>query len=275
MCRACPIAPCCPAACARALAPSAVVPDATYSRLLLVKHKQQEHGAVSPSRAAGTASAHHTALALLSCCAYACARPVSALTCTALLCCATLTLSRPVHGIASVGIKGLPLPLARTAHRQPSTSSKRLLLPCFPPLSRRHHRQLTTASVLPHLHALEELPVEAYLTGPVTQHLFHRSSTAPLSHRRSRRCAAPARCHLLSVRTQAQDIVRQVRHRPWVIAKNTFSSAGRLGSRAKSFAWLHRRALAPVGRPHRSWAARTRPPDHYSGRPSGPFSTAS
>jgi hypothetical protein len=139
---------------------------------------------------------------------------------------ATLTLSRPVHGIASVGIKGLPLPLARTAHRQPSTSSKRLLLPYFPPLSRRHHRQLTTAAVLPHLHALEELPVEAYLTGPVTQHLFHRSSTAPLSRRRSRRCAAPARCHLLSVRTQAQDIVRQVRHRPWVIAKNTFSSAG-------------------------------------------------
>jgi hypothetical protein len=238
MCRACPIAPCCPAACARALAPSAVVPDATYSRLLLVKHKQQEHGAVSPSRAAGTASAHHTALALLSCCAYACARPVSALTCTALLCCAKRHAdakpSRPWH--RKRGYKGLPLPLARTAHRQPSTSSKRLLLPCFPPLSRRHHRQLTTASVLPHVHALEELPVEAYLTRPVTQHLFHRSSTTPLSRRRSRRCAAPARCHLPSVRTQAQDIVRRVRHRPWVIAKNTFSSAGRLGSRAKSFA---------------------------------------
>jgi hypothetical protein len=191
--------------------------------------------------------------------------------------------SRPVRGTTSAGIKGLPLPLARTAHRQPSSSSKRHLLPCFPPLSCCHRRQLTPAFALPRLQALEELLVEAYLTRPTAQHLFHRSLPAPLSHRHSHRWAAPACCHLPSVRTRAQDVVRRVRHRPWVIAENTFSSdgrRGRLGSHAKSRAQLRRLTLAharergghaPVGQPRRSWAARTQPPGYCSTRPGGPF----
>jgi hypothetical protein len=78
-----------------------------------------------------------------------------------------------------------------------------------------------------------------------------------------------------SLRTRAQDVVRRVRHRPRVLAENTVSSAGhrgRLGSRQRALA----RALecdghAPVGRPHRSWGARTRPPGHCSAGPGGPF----
>jgi hypothetical protein len=41
--------------------------------------------------------------------------------------------SRPIRGTASAGIKGLPLPLARTPHHQSSSSSKCRLLPCFLP----------------------------------------------------------------------------------------------------------------------------------------------
>jgi hypothetical protein len=52
---------------------------------------------------------------------------------------ATLTLSHPIRGTVSTDIKRAPLPLAHTAPRQPSCSSKRRLLPCFPPLSHRHH----------------------------------------------------------------------------------------------------------------------------------------
>jgi hypothetical protein len=52
---------------------------------------------------------------------------------------ATLTLSHPIRGTVSADIKRAPLPLAHTAPRQPSCSSKRRLLPCFPPLSHRHH----------------------------------------------------------------------------------------------------------------------------------------
>jgi hypothetical protein len=54
--------------------------------LLPVKQKRQERRVVCPSRAADTASARRAALALLPCCAHACAHPVSALACTAPLC---------------------------------------------------------------------------------------------------------------------------------------------------------------------------------------------
>jgi hypothetical protein len=91
--------------------------------------------------------------------------------------------SRPIRGTMSADIKGFPLPLARTAPHQSSSSCKHHLLPCFPPLSRCRRRQLTPASTLPRLQAPEELPVEAYLTIPPTQHLIHRSSLVPLSHR--------------------------------------------------------------------------------------------
>jgi hypothetical protein len=103
MCRACPIAPFYPTTCARAreLVPSTAAPDTMYSRLLPVKHKQQEHDAACPSCAAGTASAHHATLALQPCCVHACAHPVFALACTALLCCAKRHVdakpSRPWH----------------------------------------------------------------------------------------------------------------------------------------------------------------------------------
>jgi hypothetical protein len=116
-------------------------------------------------------------------------RPVSTLVCTAplyrrqALASATPMPSHPICGTTSANIKGFPLPLALTAPHQPSSSCKRRLLPCFPPLSRCHHRQLTPASTLPRLQAPKELPVEAYLTIPPTQHLIHRSSLAPLSHR--------------------------------------------------------------------------------------------
>jgi hypothetical protein len=153
--------------------------------------------------------------------------------------------------------KRTPLPLARTAPRQPSSSSKHCLLPYFPPLSRHRCRQLTPAFALPRLQALEELPIEAYLTRPVTQQLIHRSLLAPLSPRRSRQSAAPARCHLPSTQTRAWDVVRRVQHRPRVIIENTFSPAGRwgcLGRRAKS------RALAAPPRPHVHSRARMRAP---------------
>jgi hypothetical protein len=205
----------------------------------------------------------HCSLALLPCCAHACAHPRlcarlhgSALLRQALAS-ATLTLSHPIHGTTSADIKGLPLPLAHTTPRQPSSSSKRCLLPCFPPLSRRRRRQLTPASALPRLHALEELPIEAYLTRPVTQHLIHRSLLVPLSPHRSRQSAALARCHLPLAQTRARDVVKRVQHRPWVIIENTFSLAGRwgrLGSRAKS------RALATPPRPHVRSGARMRAP---------------
>jgi hypothetical protein len=53
------------------------------------------------------------------------------------------------------------------------------LLPCFPPLSCRHRRQLPLASSLPRLQATEELPIEEYLTIPPAQHLIHQSSPTP------------------------------------------------------------------------------------------------
>jgi hypothetical protein len=59
-----------------------------------------------------------------------CACADSTLLCQALAS-ATPMPSHPIHGTVSTEIKGLPLPLAHTAPRQPSSSSKRRLLPYF------------------------------------------------------------------------------------------------------------------------------------------------
>jgi hypothetical protein len=88
MCCAHPITPFCPAVCAHKVAPSAAVPDATFSRLRPVKHKRQERGTACPSRTAGTASTCHVARwhSCLAARTHAPA-PISALVCTAPLCC--------------------------------------------------------------------------------------------------------------------------------------------------------------------------------------------
>jgi hypothetical protein len=83
------------------------------------------------------------------------------------------------------GYKRAPLSLARTTPCQPSSSIKSGLLPCFSspfaPSPLIAHSSLFLASFA----GPKELPVEAYLTRPLAQHLIQRSSPVPLSHSRS------------------------------------------------------------------------------------------
>jgi hypothetical protein len=83
------------------------------------------------------------------------------------------------------GYKRSPLSLARTTPCQPSSSSKTRLLPYFSspfaPSPLIAHSTLFLASFA----GPKELPVEAYLTRPLAQHLIQRSSPTPLSRSRS------------------------------------------------------------------------------------------
>jgi hypothetical protein len=176
------------------------------------------------------------------------------------------------------------LPAPHTAsHLPPVSAASSPVSSPFTPSSSTAHSSLRLASFVgPGGAPRRGVPHQTYGASSLSPELT-RAIVAPPQLSVSR----PARCHLPSVRTRGQDIVRWVRHRPRVIAENTFALVGRRGrhgSRAKSHARLRRRALAralehgghaPVGRSRRSWVKRTRLPTHCSARPGGPFSGTS